>query len=213
MLIFLFVIVLLNAVEGTLNKFKSILDGAPTHCFNISTVANDAGNNSVFFVNITETIPVAHTFITNPKLQKMETTNLWMFVGRNVKPRKSQLLYIPGRTIIFDDTNKALLYLGMTNVTIYNHCLNNINNTAVITKAKAMTMITNILSKNYDSMVFRQHLDRWHTSKCNGHCCKKGTPLKQEIVSLRGWNISQCPGHKSLSWSTGPCDCLHTRFC
>jgi len=207
MLYFLFVIILLNVAEGTLNKLKSILDAAPTHCFNISKIANDGGSNSVFYVNIVEPIPVWHIFknVKHPHLTEMESINLWMWVNRKM-PSKNLLpglLYIPGRTIIFDDTKEVLLYLGITNVTIYD----------VPSKTRAMKMITKILSNKYDSMVFRQHLDSSVTRECNGHCCKNGSTLSQEIVSLRGWNISQCPGHENLSWSTGPCDCLHTRFC
>jgi len=211
MLYFLFVIILLNAAEGTPNKLYSILDAAPTHCFNISKFANDGGSDSVFYVNIIKPIPVwhIHNEVKAPNMAEMESINLWMWFDRKWhRSRKNPgaLLYIPGRTIIFDDVKFALLHLGITNVTL----------NGPPSKVRAMKIITKILSKKYDSMVFRQHLDGYILSKtkeCNGHCCKNGSKLSQEIVSLRGWNISQCPGHENLSWSTGPCDCLHTSFC
>ena len=237
---------LLNAAEGTLNKLKSILDAAPTHCFNTSKIANDGGSNSVFYVNIVEPIPVWHIFknVKHPHLTEMESINLWMWVGRK-RPSKNPLLYIPGRTIIFDDFNKALLHVGIKNWIpgpprrprprrprwrrgprsprsppsrgSARRRASAPTPSRNFEKAEAMVLLVKNLSKNYDSVVFRQHLDLSLACKKPSdhyhHCCKEGTRLVQEMVALNGWNDTQCPGHRNLSWDTGSCDCLFTRYC
>ena len=200
----------------TMEYFDAILKDAPTHCFDITIKANNNGNNNVSYATINIPIPVTHSWMSEApwkSVRKMERMNLWMNIGRdvrispNVDPHgfhssfeltHKQLMYIPGRTIIFDDFNKALLHVGITNFT---------NDK----KAEAIVSLVNKLSKNYDSVVFRQHLDKSLT--CNYHCCKEGSQLVQEMVALNGWNDTQCPGHRNLSWDTGSCDCLFTRYC
>lgn len=201
MLYFVVFIILLSMAEGTPNRLKTILDAAPTHCFDTSLFVNNAGNNTVSYVNIDVPIPVGHN---DRGLKRMEVLNLWMHIGRNVHPSQPQLMYIPGRTIIFDDFNKALIHVGITDWhPPHGH--------RHFRKPDGMALFNKILSKKYDSMVFRQHLDE--SNACDHHCCEKGSVLNQEMVALRGWNITLCPGHENLTWSNGPCDCIHTKFC
>ena len=221
--IFMFKLIVAERLRRTttMEYFDAILKDAPTHCFDITIKANNNGNNNVSYATINIPIPVMHSWMSEApwkSVRKMERMNMWMNIGRDVIGRDvrilpnvvlhrfhssfelshKQLMYIPGRTIIFDDFNKALLHVGITNFT---------NDK----KAEAMVSLVNKLSKNYDSVVFRQHLDlHW---SCNFHCCKEGSRLVQEMVALNGWNDTQCPGHRNLSWDTGSCDCLFTRYC
>ena len=262
----------------TIEYFDAILKDAPTHCFDITIKANDNGNNNVSYATVNIPIPVTHSWMSEAPwkhVRKMERMNMWMNIGRDmhISPNvdhhrfhssfelsHKQLMYIPGRTIIFDDFNKALLHVGIKNwIPLPSRHVRSRtrhrsrkprgapkrNSHRIATaaapapggrvpsfsptaapsafpspapttlrnfeKAEAMALLVKKLSKNYDSVVFRQHLDSHNT--CNYHCCKEGSQLVQEMVALNGWNDTQCPGHRNLSWDTGSCDCLFTRYC
>ena len=247
----------------TIEYFDAILKDAPTHCFDITIKANDNGNNNVSYATVNIPIPVTHSWMGEApweNVRKMERMNMWMTVGRNehISPNvdhhrfhssfelsHKQLMYIPGRTIIFDDFNKALLHVGIKNWIpgpprrprprrprwrrgprsprsppsrgSARRRASAPTPSRNFEKAEAMVLLVKNLSKNYDSVVFRQHLDLSLACKKPSdhyhHCCKEGTRLVQEMVALNGWNDTQCPGHRNLSWDTGSCDCLFTRYC
>ena len=83
-----------------------ILAQAPPVCHNKSHIVNGAGSSGHYEVTINEPIVVCHKYINS----EMEKNNLWMSVGRSCP--KSWLSYIPGKTIIFDDLQHALIFIG-----------------------------------------------------------------------------------------------------
>lgn len=205
--------------------FTSILEEAPAYCYNASYLVNAAGNGIHYEVTVDEPVEVRHYYRKKRGMgngtwgswreraelavREMERLNLWMFVGRSVNFFDKRvnnftrwLRYIPGKTIIFDDLIHALHFIGNTS---FKQPL------GVLGKAAAMRLLSSAL-QNYDSIVFRQHLD-FDLSCAHQRCCTTGSELVQEIVALRGWNISACPGHPRLRHKTGKCECLHTRFC
>lgn len=180
-------------------SLTSILEEAPTRCYDTSQIVNDARTNTHYEITIDEPINVTHRYFESP----MERMNLWMHVGPRQPKRNLPLKYIPGRTIVFDDFHKALLFVGYTSYKLP-------HGGAGFGKQDGMRLLSSKMDM-YDSIVFRQHLDAGRA--CDDHCCPSGSVLAQEIVALRGWNISSCPGHARLRMGTGDCDCLQTRFC
>jgi hypothetical protein len=175
------------------------LEHANRTCNDGKTEVNDSGDRrNVFSVEINEPIRVGHKYQNTP----LERINFWMHIGHNLLS-SSELLYIPGRTIVFDDFNKALLYIGIKNYSILK--------SNGFTKESGMRALNNVLGKQYESMVFRQHLDGWRS--CNHRCCVHGSELHQEMVALRKWNMFSCPSHPNLSWIRNSCNCTSYRFC
>ena len=118
-------------------------------------------------------------------------------------------MYLPGRTIIFDD---------------YLHALHHIGVEGYHPKEEGMPLLMKHYESEFESMVFLRHLDVIgacspvdHNGLPGGHCCEGGSTYRHEIVALKGWNWHACPGHQNLSRLTHRCSCSweypHTIAC
>ena len=143
-----------------------------------------------FFTN--RFVPVEHLTWKHPSNLAMETLNLWMWPHSNTPT----LLYRPGRAIAFDDKAHAVRFLGVSSKIV-----------KAFRGIMYMELITEFLSKHFETMIFFRHLDGPQT-RGPSHGCDPGKSLySQELVALRGWDVNSCPGHENLTRPSGPCDC------
>ena len=196
-----------------------------SYCHNTSTRINDgvAPDDGwptraprFFFSN--EPIAVHHKeLIAGAGVMNMEEDNLWMNLMSRPPDSNDTLLYVPGRTLAVTDLHAALKYVGLWYVgltaagfDIFQKGI--MGNSSGCYKACAMRILTARLSASFESLLFSHHVDGM--SACGSTCCRRGaTRFGREIVALRGWNISQCPGHVNLSWPNRACDCVTTKWC
>ena len=165
-------------------SLATILKTAQRDCFDNRTLVNNFGGDDFVELLIDKPIIVGHTILIDP----MEKENLWMYVGNDVKST-SLLRYTPRRTIVFSDFNSAMRFINVSDFMLP-------WGSPGFSKKDGMKMLNDKLGTKYDSLVFKSHLDRM--SACGRRCCKSGSKLRQEMVSLNSWNMSTCPGHPHL---------------
>ena len=162
-------------------------------------------------VYIRDAVRVTHRFMDNAAeglalwmLLDDEPTRDFLQAGALGMGARSDLWYIPRRTLVLSDTVDLATYLQ-------------VGTSDLAFKKPHLILAARRNLTGVDTIVFRWHLDPWYCGRGAGaRCCLSPTYAPRqfpvvyltEIIGLHGWRRFECPGHPALRFGSRREQCL-----